>query len=111
VPGATRGQDPVGQQEQSTGPSRDDDQPRRRGEDETEPGDARGAQGRVGEGADDHDGEYVLAADPLTQDEHVLRTDRDDEGEAESEAGEDGEHDSSLGRSTHEEKRRFLPNH
>ena len=56
----------------------------------------------VRHGADRGDDEHVLAAQALAQHEQVLRADRDDEREAEAEAGEQGsEHASTLGGADH----------
>jgi hypothetical protein len=53
----------------------------------------------------------VLATQPLPQDEGVLRADRDDEGEAGTEAGEEAGHAATLGRKHLQDQRRILQVH
>lgn len=110
-PGAAGGEQAVRQEEQRSCPARDDDQPRCGGDHESESGDARDDQHGVGHRADDDDGQHVLAADPLTQHEHVLRTDGDDQREAEAETGKNGEHALRVGNHRRQHQRRFLSNH
>ena len=45
---------------------------------------AAGDQDDVGDGADEHDGEHVLTAQALPENEGVLSADGDDEGQAEA---------------------------
>ena len=60
--------------------------------DRAESGDPGDDQHGVRDGAGDDDGPDVLAAQSLAQHERVLGSDGDDEREAESESGEQGEH-------------------
>ena len=60
--------------------------------------DARGDQHHVRQGAHGHDGQHVLAADALAQDERVLRTDGGDQGERRQESDDEwGVHAPKLG--------------
>ena len=58
------------------------------GDERTEAGDASRDQHDVGDGAHGDDGQDVLAADALAQDERVLRADRGDQRERGDEADE-----------------------
>ncbi|KQU39180.1 hypothetical protein ASG69_11910 [Rhodococcus sp. Leaf225] len=73
---------------------RDDGDSRRVGlDDHADARDSREDEDRVGQSAHQDDGQHVLSCDALTENEGVLCADRDDEGEADTEADEQGGHD------------------
>jgi len=88
---AYRSEDAVRDEEGGTDPADDLHQPRQRGEERTPTRDADDDEHGIRQGADQHDGEHVLAAQPLAQHEGVLCADRDDERQPEAEAAEGGE--------------------
>ena len=66
-------------------------------EHDTEPGHAGRDREHVGDEARQHDGQHLLAADPLAEQERVLRADGDDESETGEKTGEsDLEHDTNA---------------
>ena len=83
--------DGVGEQEGGAGDPHGVDDRGRAAQQRAGAGHAERDQDRVGDGADRDDERDVLAAQPLPQHERVLRADRDDQREAEAEAGEGGE--------------------
>ena len=83
--GTARGEQGVDREDPGPRPPHGVDQPRHRVQHRAEPRDADRDEERVGYGADERDGERVLAADALAQHEQVLGADRDDQRETEGE--------------------------
>ena len=75
APGPPCREQAVGEQEESTGPASDHDEPGRRGDHEAEARDAGDDEHRIGQRADRDDGQHVLASDALTEDIDVLGAD------------------------------------